>query len=60
MPGILPTTIEALALAVCEGLFQATTPVFVTTVPVGRPVLRAARNRSSTTALGPSGPLTAA
>ena len=33
MPGILPTTIEALALAVCVGLFHATTPVFVTTVP---------------------------
>ena len=31
-----PTTIETLALAVCVGLFQVTTPVFVTTVPIAR------------------------
>src|SRR5215831_4064750 len=32
-PGTLPTTIDALALAVCAGLLQETAPVLVTTVP---------------------------
>ena len=54
-----PTTIETLALAVWVGLFQATTPVFVTTVPGARLGLRVARNLSTTTAPGASGPLTA-
>jgi len=56
-PGMLPTTIETLALAVWVGMFQATTPVFVTTVPTARPGLRTARKRSVTVPPGASGPL---
>ena len=60
-PDMLPTTIETLALAVCVGLFQATTPVFVTTAPFERPALRTARNRSSyDRARPPACPLTVA
>src|SRR5438132_11856229 len=59
-PGMLPTTIETLALAVWVGLFQATTPVFVTEVPSARLGLRVARNLSTTVAAGSSGPLTEA
>jgi hypothetical protein len=57
---MLPTTIEMLALAVCAGLFQETTPVFVTTVPFARAGLSTARNWSTTTPPGASAPLTAA
>ena len=51
--------IETLALAVWVGLFQVTTPVFVTTVPSASPGARMARNLSTTTPPGSSGPLTA-
>ncbi len=54
---MLPTTIETLALAVCVGVFHATTPVLVTTVPSARLALRTARNRSVTVPPGASGPL---
>ena len=57
---MLPTTTETLALAVCVGLFQVTTPVLVTTVPSARLGLRVARNLSTTVPPGASGPLTAA
>src|SRR5436189_4561035 len=56
---MLPTAIETLALVVWVGLPQAATPVFVTTVPSARLALRVARNLSSTTAPGASGPLSA-
>ena len=56
-PGRLPTTIETVAFAVCVGLSQATTPVFVTTVPTARLALRVARNLRATTPPGASGPL---
>src|SRR5438876_2591861 len=67
MPGVpgppgdrmLPTAIETLARVVWVGLPQAATPVFVTTVPSARLALRVARNLSTTTAPGASGPLTA-
>src|SRR5207245_6512842 len=58
-PGMLPTTIETLALAVWVGLFQATTPVFVTTVPSARPGSRTALNLSVTVPPGARGPLSA-
>ena len=35
-PGMPPTAIETLALAVCCGVFHVTTPVFVTIVPIAR------------------------
>ena len=57
---MLPTITETLALAVCVGLFQVTTPVLVTTVPSARLGLRVARNLSTTVPPGASGPLTAA
>ena len=57
---MLPTTIETLELAVCVGLFQATTPVFVTDVPSTKLGLRVARKRSTTTPPGASAPLTEA
>ena len=53
-----PTTIETLALAVCVGVFHATTPVFVTIVPSTRAGSRMARNLRTTTPPGSSGPLT--
>src|SRR5439155_5416258 len=58
-PGMLPTTIETLALVVWVGLPQAATAVFVTSVPSARLALRVARNLSTTTSPGASGPLTA-
>src|SRR5262249_1555634 len=59
LPGMLPTTIDALALAVWVGLFQEATDVFVTTVPSARLELSVARNFSTTTAPGASAPFTA-
>ena len=35
-PGMPPTSIETLALAVCVGSFQLTCAVFVTVVPIAR------------------------
>jgi hypothetical protein len=55
-PGMPPTTIETLALAVCVGVFHATTPVFVTTVPSARSGSSMALNLSTTTSPGSSGP----
>ncbi len=57
---MVPTTIEMLALAVCAGAFQETTPVFVTTVPFASAGLITARNWSTTTPPGARSPLTAA
>src|SRR4030095_9149005 len=59
-PGRLPTTIETVALAVWVGLFQATTPVFATTVFSATLALRTARNRSATPVPGASAPVVAA
>ena len=43
-----------------DEMYFRTTPVFETTVPVARPGSRTARNRSTTAAPGPSGPMSAA
>src|SRR6516162_6424676 len=57
-PGRLPTVIEALALADCEGS-QVTVPVFVTTVPFARFWLRVAWKLTTTTPFAASAPTVA-
>ena len=54
-----PTSIETLALAVCTGEFQETTPVLVTVVPMARFGSIIALNRSTMASPGCNGPLTA-
>ena len=55
-PGRPPTWMDTLALAVSAGVFQLTTPVLVTVVPIARSAARTARNRSSVEAPGASSP----
>src|SRR5713101_1423615 len=55
-PTIPPTVIEMLALAVCGGVFHATTPVLVTIVPAASVLPRVARKRRSIVPPGASGP----
>jgi hypothetical protein len=55
-PGMAPTSIATLALAVRGGLSHVTVPVFTIRVPSSRSGLMTARNRSVTTPCGCSGP----
>src|SRR5882724_3113993 len=54
--GIPPTSTEALALAVCGGLFHVTTAVLVRFVPLGSPAAIRTRNRKSKDCPGCNGP----
>ena len=51
-----PTSTETLALAVCAGVFQVTTPVLSIVVPSGKPGSIVARKRSTADAPAGSGP----
>src|SRR3569833_2456885 len=55
-PGTPPTSTDAVAIAVCGGLFQVTTAVFVRLVLLARPLAICTRNRKSMDCPGCNGP----
>ncbi len=55
-PGMAPTSMVTLALAVCGGSFHFTVPMLVTFVPSSRSGLITARKRSTAVPCGCNGP----